>query len=112
MSKTTDLSRRQMLAATSSALAAAGLTGVSRVAAQTPAPAAASQAKPLPAYVSFKNPDAVIVHTPTTIETKRSAMGVAPMTPADRLYIRNNVPAPDAAIVANRDAWQLNVEGV
>ena len=112
MSKT-DLSRRQMLAATSSALAAAGLTGVSRVAAQTPAaPAAASTAKPLPAYVAFKNADAVIVHTPTTIETKRGAMGVAPITPTDRLYIRNNVPAPDASIVANRDAWQLNVEGV
>jgi sulfite dehydrogenase len=113
MSKTTDLSRRQMLAATSGALAAAGLTGVSRVAAQTPAaPAAASQAKPLPAYVAWKDPNALIVHTPTTIETKRSAMGVAPITPADRLYIRNNVPAPDASIVANRDAWQLNVEGV
>src|SRR4030095_12066887 len=26
--------------------------------------------------------------------------------------IRNNLPAPDAAIVANRDAWQVSIEGV
>src|SRR4029450_1653625 len=114
MSKTTDLSRRQMLAATSGALAAAGLAGVSRAVAQTPSatPAAASQAKPLPPYVAWKDADALIVHTPTTIETKRTAMGVAPITTAERLYIRNNVPAPDVSIVANRDAWQVNVEGV
>jgi sulfite dehydrogenase len=34
------------------------------------------------------------------------------VTPNDRLYIRNNLPAPDVAIVANRDAWALAVEGV
>lgn len=34
------------------------------------------------------------------------------VTPADRLCIRNNLPAHDAAIVANRDGWALAVEGV
>ena len=114
MNSRTDLSRRRMLATGSAALAAAGLGGVSRVAAQaTPAaPAAASQAKPLPAYVAWKDADSLIVHTPTTIETKRTALGVGPITPAERLYIRNNIAAPDVSIVANRDAWQLAVEGV
>ena len=112
MTSATVFSRRRMLASTG-ALAAAGLTA-SRVAAQTTptAPAAASQAKPLPAYVAWKDADSLIVHTPTTIETKRTALGVGPITPAERLYIRNNIAAPDVSIVANRDAWQVAVEGV
>jgi len=109
-----DLARRRLLATGSGALAVAGLTGVSRAVAQTaaPAPAAASQAKPLPAYVAWKDADSMIVHTPTTIETKRTALGSSAITPTNRLFIRNNLPAPDASIVANRDAWQLSVEGV
>jgi hypothetical protein len=66
----------------------------------------------LPPYVAWKNPEHVIVHTATTIETRRSAYGTSIITPADRLYIRNNLPAPDVSIVANRDAWILTVEGV
>ena len=114
MNSRTDLSRRRILAAGSGALAAAGLAGASRVAAQTTpaAPAAASQAKPLPAYVAWKDADSLIVHTPTTIETKRTAFGSSIITPAERLFIRNNLPAPDVAIVANRDAWQMAVDGV
>ena len=112
MKTETDLSRRRLLA-TSGALAATGFAGVSRVSAQTPAPAVGgSPAKPLPAYVAWKDADALIVHTPTTIETKRAAFGTGMITPADRLYIRNNIAAPDVSIVANRDAWQLAVEGV
>ena len=113
MKDQTDLARRRLLATASGALAATGLAGVSRVTAQTPAAAtAAAQAKPLPAYVAWKDADALIVHTPTTIETKRTALGSSGITPAERLYIRNNLPAPDVSIVANRDAWQLAVEGV
>ena len=113
MNSRTDLSRRRMLVTGSGALAAAGLTGVSRVAAQTtPAAPAAATAKPLPAYVAWKDPDSMIVHTPTTIETKRTAAGTSVVTPAERLFIRNNLPAPDVSIVANRDAWQVAVEGV
>ena len=47
MNSDTDLSRRQMLATGAGALAAAGLAGVSRVAAQTSAPAAAASASPI-----------------------------------------------------------------
>jgi DMSO/TMAO reductase YedYZ molybdopterin-dependent catalytic subunit len=111
MNSHTDLSRRRMLATGSAALAAASLGGVSRVAAQA-TPAAASQSKPLPAYVAWKDANSLIVHTPTTIETKRTAFGSSIVTPAERLFIRNNLPAPDVSIVANRDAWQLAVDGV
>ena len=112
-----NLVRRQLLAGGAGALATAGLAGVSTGAkAQAPAApasaAAASAAKPLPAYVSWKNPELMIQHTATTIETKRSAFGTSVVTPNDRLYIRNNLPAPDVSIVANRDAWVLAVEGV
>jgi sulfite dehydrogenase len=72
----------------------------------------AAAPKPLPAYVSWKDASSVIVHSGTTIETKRSAFGTSVITPAEQLYIRNNLPAPDAAIVADRDAWEINIEGV
>ena len=112
-----NLVRRHLLAGGAGVLATAGLAGVSTGAkAQAPAApasaAAASAAKPLPSYVSWKNPEHMIQHTGTTIETKRSAFGTSVVTPNDRLYIRNNLPAPDVSIVANRDAWALAVEGV
>ncbi len=108
MTQSTDLSRRGLLAGGLTALAGAGL-GRS---AQAQAPAAAPAKPGLPAYVAWKDPDQMIVHTGTTIETKRSAFGTSVITPAERLYIRNNLPAPDVSIVANRDAWTVAVEGV
>jgi sulfite dehydrogenase len=77
-----------------------------------PASAAAAAEKPLPPYVAWKNPAHLIQHTATTIETKRSAYGTSVITPLDRLYIRNNLPAPDASIVNDREGWTLAVEGV
>ena len=112
MSSRTDLSRRRMLATGSAALAQ-GLGGVSRVAAQATLRRLLPHRKRSRASLcSWKDADSLIVHTPTTIETKRTALGVGPITPAERLYIRNNIAAPDVSIVANRDAWQLAVEGV
>lgn len=106
-----DPARRQLLAGSAAAVAAASLAG--KAAAQATATAAAPAAAPaLPPYVRWKDPANLIVHTGTTIETRRTAFGTSVVTPADRLYIRNNLPAPDVAIVANRDAWALTVEGV
>lgn len=101
-------SRRNLLAGTASTIAGATLARVAQ--AQTaPVPV---QPRSLPPYVAWKDPSQVIVHTATTIETRRSAFGTSIITPADRLYIRNNLPAPDVSIVANRDAWQVAIEGV
>jgi DMSO/TMAO reductase YedYZ molybdopterin-dependent catalytic subunit len=104
-----ELSRRGLLAAGAGTLAAAG---VGRAAAQAAAPAAPAARPGLPGYVAWKDAEQVIVHTSNTIETKRSAFGTSIITPADRLYVRNNLPAPDVSVVANRDAWSVAVEGV
>jgi DMSO/TMAO reductase YedYZ molybdopterin-dependent catalytic subunit len=98
------LARRRLLAGSAGALAAAGLgtwsAGVS------------AQARPLPAYASWKDPSSVVVHSSNTIEVKRSALGTSVVTPSDRLFVRNNLPPPDASIVADPNAWELTVEGV
>jgi DMSO/TMAO reductase YedYZ molybdopterin-dependent catalytic subunit len=105
--------RRRLLAGSAGMLAAGLASNASaQGAAPVPPAAAPADAKPLPPYVAWKNPAHVIQHTATTIETKRSAFGTSVITPADRLYIRNNLPAPDVGIVADRDAWALGVEGV
>ncbi len=54
----------------------------------------------------------MIVHSSSTLETKRSHFGTSPITPEDRLYVRNNLPAPNESIVADRDAWEIEFEGV
>ena len=105
----TSLPRRRMLAGSASALAAAGLASFQT---QALAQAAAPAVKPLPGYAGFKNADAVIVHSSTTIETKRSAFGSSVVTPTNQLYVRNNLPSPPETIVADRDGWAVQVEGV
>lgn len=105
------LTNRRLFLGTAVA-AAAGLGGLSRSALAQAVAATAAPAKPLPTYVSWKDPSALIVHTANTMETKRSAFGSSVITPLEQLYVRNNLPPPDAAIVANRDAWQVAVEGV
>ena len=98
-----DIARRWWLAASASG-AAAGLAGWS--------PASLAQAKPLPPVASFKDASRVIVHSASGIETQRSAFGSSGVTDVDILFLRNNLAAPDAAIVANPDAWQVQVDGV
>jgi sulfite dehydrogenase len=62
--------------------------------------------------VNWKDSGSLIVHSSSTLETKRSAFGTSVITPADQLYIRNNLPAPDPSILASRDAWEVSIEGV
>jgi len=98
------LHRRQLLAGSAGALVAAGLMSRSGV--------ANAQAKALPEYAAWKHGDSLIVHSSTTIEPKRSAFGSSVITPAEQLYIRNNLPTPPATILADRDGWQVSIEGV
>ena len=106
--------RRQLLAGSASAVAALGLGAFSRSAvAQAASPVATTlAAKPLPPYVAWKDPAAMIVHTTSTLETRRGAFGTSVITPNEQLYIRNNLPAPGPEVVADRDAWQVAIEGV
>ena len=97
-----NISRRHLLVGSASA---AALLTASKV-------GQAQEAKPLPDYVAYKDPEALIVHSNNTLETERSALGVQPITPDRQLYIRNNVSPPSDEIVADRDAWEVTFEGV
>ncbi|MBC7502813.1 MAG: sulfite oxidase [Herminiimonas sp.] len=101
--------RRNLLAGGVAALAATGLAGFTKTAL---AQATGAAVKPLPPYVAWKDAAAMIVHTSSTLETRRAAFGTSIITPAEHLYIRNNLPAPDAAIVVDRDGWEVSIEGV
>lgn len=115
------IGRRRMLAGSASALAAAGFAGAGMARAAAVASdaatiampkAASSTGKPLPGYADWKEADAMIVHSANTIETKREAFGSSVITPSDRLYVRNNLPPPDASILDDRDAWKIEFGGV
>lgn len=103
----TSLPRRRLLTGSATALAAAGLASWSHGAL-----AQAAAAKPMPAALNWKNADSLIVHSSNTLETRRGAFGTSVITPSDQLYLRNNLPTPDASIVANRDAWEIDIGGV
>lgn len=74
--------------------------------------ARAQEAQPLPDVIAWKDPDALIVHSELTAETKRAAFGTSGITPSHYLYLRNNLPAPPDEIVADRGAWEVAFEGV
>jgi DMSO/TMAO reductase YedYZ molybdopterin-dependent catalytic subunit len=107
MDQSTQIPRRHFLIAAGSAGAA-----VAMPVSLGSSAALAQDAKPLPAYVSWKNPEAMIVHSSSTLETKRTFFGTSGVTPEDELYIRNNLPAPNDSIVVNRDAWEVEIDGV
>ncbi len=112
-----NLPRRHLLKGSAKALASVGLGGMALKAhaadAVSASPATASALpKPLPAYVAWKDPSAMIVHTSSTLETKRTAFGTSIVTPNDQVYIRNNLPAPGPEVVADRDSWEVAIEGV
>jgi DMSO/TMAO reductase YedYZ molybdopterin-dependent catalytic subunit len=71
-----------------------------------------AQAKPLPQYVAWKNAESMIVHSSSTLETKRTALAQSLITAEHDLFIRNNVAPPSESIVANRDVWEVAFEGV
>ena len=100
-----DVYRRRLLAASAGG-AAAGLAGFS------PASLAQAGGKPLPPVAAFKDRDRLIVHSANGIETQRSAFGTSGITDTDILFLRNNLAAPNESIVANPDAWQIEIDGV
>lgn len=101
------LSRRNLLVGGTGAIASVSLMGLA------PLSGAAEEPKSsLPDYASWKDEKAVIVHSANTLETRRDAIGNGVVTPSDHLYVRNNLPAPGDEIVADRDAWEVRIEGV
>lgn len=107
------LTRRDVLTGGAATIAlGAALPAVGATAPASPSTAPAPAAKPLPAYASWKRADALIVHTSSTLETRREAFGTSVVTPLELLYVRNNLPAPDASILQDPESWSLSVEGV
>ena len=76
-----------------------------------PAKPAAAAAKPLPPYAAWKDADSVIVHTPNTIETRRSAFGDGVITPS-RASSTSATTAAQPSILDDRDAWTVEILGV
>ena len=108
MTPSTTLPRRHLLAASAAALSAAGLaswTGAAQAQVAT-----SGCAKPLPGYAGWKAGNALIVHSSSTLETRRGAFGTSVVTPSSQLYVRNNLFTPDAAILDDRNAWVVRVE--
>ena len=60
------------------------------------------------------NTDDFIIHgqTPLTVEARRHTVGTSVITDERHLYIRNNLPMPDRAIIQDPDQWSLSVVGV
>jgi DMSO/TMAO reductase YedYZ molybdopterin-dependent catalytic subunit len=104
MTTSLDKNRRQFLVASAGGAAAAGLAGF--------APAALAQGKPLPPVAAWKDAERLIVHSASGVETKRSAFGAGVLTDNDILFLRNNIAAPSASIMANADAWSVEFDGV
>lgn len=76
---------------------------------------AASESKDaptLPEYAAWKDPEALIIHSANTMETKRSAFGDGLITPLDRLFVRNNLNPPPVEITHDPDSWEIRIEGV
>ena len=94
----------------SSGLALLG-TGGSAWAAE-PIPTNKSEAFQAESFPAGKDSGSLIRHTGMTFETKRDAFGTSAIVPYERLFVRNNLPTPDRAMVADRDAWTLSVDGV
>lgn len=99
------ISRRHLLMGSAGALASVSLLGFSPLA-RGQAPAT------LPEFAAWKSLNDLIVHSANTMETRRDAIGSGVLTPSDKLFVRNNLPAPDASIAADRDAWSVNIDGV
>jgi sulfite dehydrogenase len=96
---TLSLRRRQLLAGSAGAIAAAGLGGFAGTGAR-PGDAGVGARRSgrgrgrCPRTPRGRDANSVIVHSAQTIETRRSAYGTSIVTPAEQLYVRNNLPPP------------------
>lgn len=110
--------RRRLLTGTAGAVAAVAIgnqavaQGSGAASKSADAAKASAEATPLPEYAAWKDADSLIVHSANTIETRRHAFGDGVITPANRLFVRNNLPPPSPSILDDRDAWKISIEGV
>ena len=97
--------RRTLLLGSAGAMVAVSVLGFTPL-------AKADEPKSLPDYAAWKERNALIVHSTNTMETQRGAIGNGVITASDRLFVRNNLPAPPASVTDNPDVWEVRIEGV
>ena len=97
--------RRRLLLGSAGAMAAVSVLGFTPL-------AKAEEPKSLPDFAAWKERNALIIHSANTMETERGAIGSGVVTPSDRLFVRNTLPAPPEQIAADPDAWEVRIEGV
>ncbi|MDX1599862.1 MAG: molybdopterin-dependent oxidoreductase, partial [Marinobacter sp.] len=97
--------RRSLLLGSAGAMTAVGLLGFIPL-------AKGEEPKSLPDYAAWKERNALIVHSANTMETERGAIGNGVITASDRLFVRNNLPAPPESVTENPDVWEVQIEGV
>jgi sulfite dehydrogenase len=110
MTHPANLPRRHLLAGSLAALGAVGLATWTQSVRGQPAPEPA--ARPLPVQARWKKPEAFIVHSGNSLETRRAAFGTSVVTPANQLFVRNNLPSPESSILDKPDTWSVAIEGV
>ena len=95
-----NLNRRNFLTGTATL---AGIAATASVVPITIANANHSEGKKgLPDFISWKDRDALIVHSDKGIETHRSAIGESLITPNRNIYIRNNMPTMTDTQIGDR----------
>lgn len=104
-------SRRGFLRA-AGATAMGGALGYTVPLGADPIPAALAQDGKPAEFVKNKNLDALIKHSGKTYETKREFIGTSVVSSNDTVFVRANLPEPEASIIADPDAWEVVVEGV
>jgi len=71
-----------------------------------------SSPKGLPDFISWKDRNALIVHSDKGIETHRRAIGESLITPNRNIYIRNNMPTMSNTQIGDRNNWKVSIKGV
>ena len=105
-----NLNRRNFLTGTATL---AGIAATASVVPITIANANHSEGKKgLPDFISWKDRNALIVHSDKGIETHRSAIGESLITPNRNIYIRNNMPTMTDKQIGDRKKWKVSIEGV
>ena len=105
-----NINRRNFLTGTASL---AGLAATASMVPITIANANHTEGKKgLPGFISWKNRDALIVHSDKGIETHRSAIGESLITPNRNVYIRNNMPTMTDGQIGDRNNWKVSIQGV
>lgn len=89
-----------------------GKTGLPQAAAQAPALPPSPPPLPLPESLAWKDAQALIVHNPHAIETRRGIAGQQVITPTRCLFVRNNALPPSARSIEQADDWAVSISGV